>query len=534
MTDPLTATSRHLPARGRAPLLIALALAAALGGCRAASAPAAGADSTAGRTPAPTLLSVVTLNIWHDQRDWPARFEYMVRELRRLEPDVIALQEVLQHENLPNQAETFARRLGYQYHFTSVDAEDRPRRYGNAILTRHPVLARGWKALEPRDDYRNAAHLRIDFHGTEVDLYNTHLHHTGEGGGIRRRQLEDLLGFIGETRGAGPVILAGDFNAPVEAPEMRLLDERFVDAYGAVHTDAEARARTTLNPHVGHEPRRIDHIYFERGAWEPVGAEIILDQPDAAGTWASDHFGVLARFRRIDDANAAPGAPAEPGVQQAHALNREVTRTHRGSYLLFLPPGYDARQRWPLILFLHGAGERGADLDRVRIHGPPKLVEQRPDEFPFIVVSPQVPADRIWSVAWLDALLEEVGARYAVDPDRIYVTGLSMGGYGTWHLAFEFPHRFAAIAPISGGGTITGACTLRHLPVWVFHGALDEVVPPSRSEELVNRLRGCDGHVRYTRYEDAGHDAWTRTYEDPELYRWFLQHRRGAPGGEGR
>jgi predicted peptidase len=227
-------------------------------------------------------------------------------------------------------------------------------------------------------------------------------------------------------------------------------------------------------------------------------------------------------------AAAAPLPP--PGEQAPQRMERRVVREHGAHYLVFLPPGHHARQRWPMILFLHGAGERGDDLSQVAVHGPPRLVQQRPDQFPFVVVSPQVPADRIWSVPVLDALLDEVTERYAVDPDRIYVTGLSMGGYGTWHLAFEFPHRFAAIAPISGGGTITGACTVRHLPVWVFHGAQDEVVPVAHSEELVGRLRGCDGRVRYTRYEDAGHDAWTRTYENPELYRWFLRHRRGAPG----
>jgi predicted peptidase len=222
--------------------------------------------------------------------------------------------------------------------------------------------------------------------------------------------------------------------------------------------------------------------------------------------------------------------PAVGPVQMPRELSRQVVREVSGRYLLSLPPGYPSGELWPMILFLHGAGERGDDLTRVKIHGPPRLVEQRPEDFPFIVVSPQVPDERIWSTQLLDALLEEVTQRYAVDPDRIYVTGLSMGGYGAWHLAMEFPDRFAAIAPISGGGTVTGACSLRHLPIWAFHGALDEVVSPSRSEELVERLRRCDGHIRYTRYEDAGHDAWTRTYEDPELYRWFLQHRRGRPG----
>ncbi|HEV2131679.1 MAG TPA: prolyl oligopeptidase family serine peptidase, partial [Longimicrobiaceae bacterium] len=229
-------------------------------------------------------------------------------------------------------------------------------------------------------------------------------------------------------------------------------------------------------------------------------------------------------------ATAREAPRAQPGEQEPRELRRHVVREATGRYLLFLPAGYAGSrgERWPLILFLHGAGERGDDLEKVMIHGPPKLVAERPD-FPFIVVSPQVPEDRIWSVSFLDALLEEVTERYRVDPDRIYVTGLSMGGYGTWHLAMEYPHRFAAIAPISGGGTITGACTLRHLPIWAFHGAQDEIVPPSRSEELVERLRRCEGNVRFTLYPDAGHDAWTRTYENPELYEWFLRHRRGAP-----
>lgn len=252
-----------------------------------------------GRSAAPDTLTVVTLNIWHDRPDWPARRDYIVRELRRLEPDVILLQEVLQHEDLPNQAETLARMLGYDHYFTSVDTAGSPRRYGNAILTPHPVLVRNWKALDPANDYRTAAHLRLAVGGIEIDVYDTHLHHTAEGGEIRREQLEDLLGFIRSTRGGRPVLLGGDFNAPVEAPEMRLLDETFVSAYDAVHTDAEARARTTLNPEMGHTPRRIDHVFFERGAFEPLEAEIILDEPDAAGTWASDHFGVLARLRLV-------------------------------------------------------------------------------------------------------------------------------------------------------------------------------------------------------------------------------------------
>lgn len=228
--------------------------------------------------------------------------------------------------------------------------------------------------------------------------------------------------------------------------------------------------------------------------------------------------------------NGGGHMPELTGLQVERTLSRRIVRDVAGRYLLYLPRGYDASRRWPLLLFLHGAGERGDDLDAVAIHGPPRLVRDGAMDFPFIVVSPQVPDDRIWSIPFLDALLEELTETHAVDEDRIYLTGLSMGAYGAWHLAMEFPHRFAALVPISGGATVTGACTLRHLPVWVFHGALDEVVPPSRSDELVARLRTCNGHIRYTRYEEIGHDAWTRSYADPALYEWLLRHRRGAPG----
>jgi predicted peptidase len=208
------------------------------------------------------------------------------------------------------------------------------------------------------------------------------------------------------------------------------------------------------------------------------------------------------------------------------SMDRRTARDVRGQYQIFLPQGYSTNQdRWPLILFLHGGGERGSDIEKVKVHGPLKMAAQRPD-FPFVVVAPQVDTNMIWSTARLDALLEEVQERYRVDPDRIYLTGLSMGSYGAWHLAMEFPHRFAALAPISGGATPSGMCALKHLPIWVFHGAKDDIIKLDRSEELVERLKRCNGNVRFTVYPDAGHDAWTRTYEDPGLYTWLLQQRR--------
>lgn len=194
-------------------------------------------------------------------------------------------------------------------------------------------------------------------------------------------------------------------------------------------------------------------------------------------------------------------------------------------YLLFLPQGYETTdQRWPLMLFLHGAGESGTNLDRVKIHGPPKIVESKPD-FPFILVSPQCPR-RGWNVEALNALLDEVVAQYRVDKDRVYLTGLSMGGYGTWSLGAAHPEKFAALVPICGGGNPANAAKLAQLPIWVFHGAKDPTVPIARSKEMVEALKAAGGNPKFTVYPEAGHDSWTETYNNPELYKWLLEQKR--------
>ncbi|MEH2200691.1 prolyl oligopeptidase family serine peptidase [Nostoc sp.] len=212
-------------------------------------------------------------------------------------------------------------------------------------------------------------------------------------------------------------------------------------------------------------------------------------------------------------------------------LQRHVTSTDSYNYLLFLPDGLHPdgdrneiqQPLLPTILFLHGAGQRGSDLDDVRKHGVAKVVEQQAD-FPFIVISPQCPRREYWNIERLSTLLDEVIASRAVDPDRVYLTGLSMGGYGTWHLAAAQPERFAAIAPICGGGNPQAAGKLKNLPVWAFHGAKDNVVPLSESEIMVSALKVHDGNVKFTVYPEANHDSWTQTYNNPELYEWFLQH----------
>jgi beta-glucosidase len=240
-------------------------------------------------------LLVVTLNLWHDQRDWPARREVILDSLRALRPDVVLLEEVLEKEGLPNQARALAESLGCAFVFASVDTPGAAKRYGNAILTPHRIVASDESRLEPLDDYRVAAHARLDVRGRRLDVYVTHLHHTDAGGAIRAEQARHLLHFVERTRGRGALVLGGDFNAPPDAPELRPLFERFVDTFGALHPGV---AVTTLNPAMGHAPRRIDHILTDpRGPLRPVAAEVFLDAPTPAGVWASDHFGLWTRFR---------------------------------------------------------------------------------------------------------------------------------------------------------------------------------------------------------------------------------------------
>jgi predicted peptidase len=179
-----------------------------------------------------------------------------------------------------------------------------------------------------------------------------------------------------------------------------------------------------------------------------------------------------------------------------------------------------------LLLFLHGAGERGQDLQRVKRHGVANIVEEQPD-FPFVVVAPQCPSREAWAPEPLLALLDAIAQHYDIDPERCYVTGLSMGGFGTWAVALAAPHCFAAMAPICGGGDPARVGAIRHLPVWAFHGVRDPIVPLQRSVEMVEALRQCGGNVRCTVYPEAGHDAWTAIYATPELYTWFLAHTRG-------
>ena len=214
----------------------------------------------------------------------------------------------------------------------------------------------------------------------------------------------------------------------------------------------------------------------------------------------------------------------DPYVEQ---YSGEVRKPVGGRFLLYLPQGFASHgaTRYPLLIFLHGSGESGVDIDKVKFNGPPKFLDARTD-FPFIVVSPQAASANVgFDIDGLNLLLDQVLHQLPIDTDRIYLTGLSMGGYATYEWASARPGTFAAIAPISGAGNPWDACALTRVPIWAFHGAQDDVVKTADDQAMVDAIKGCGGDIKFTVYPDLGHSAWEPAYQDPELYQWLLSHR---------
>ncbi|HBA84728.1 MAG TPA: hypothetical protein DCZ95_11595 [Verrucomicrobia bacterium] len=223
-----------------------------------------------------------------------------------------------------------------------------------------------------------------------------------------------------------------------------------------------------------------------------------------------------------------------PDGQHHIDFKRSVTLEATGQYIVQLPTGYagSGNDRWPAILIFHGSGESGTDLERVKGNWTPTM--HRPD-FPFVVIAPQASKEE-WlpmSAHKLLAIMDEAIEKYRVDPDRFYMTGLSMGGMATWQLACRRPEAFAAIAPVCGRGSPSKAAVLKDMPIWAFHGAEDPVVPLTEHQDMVDAVTAAGGNPRFTIFPGVGHDSWIPAYRDPALYLWFLDHARpGAkPGG---
>lgn len=200
----------------------------------------------------------------------------------------------------------------------------------------------------------------------------------------------------------------------------------------------------------------------------------------------------------------------------------------RYNYLLYLPDNYDSLKNWPLMIYLHGGSQKGNDLNKLKAYGPPQLIDQG-KKFDFIVASPQCPDGRYWSTEnWFDSLYAELLAGYRVDTNRVYLTGISMGGYGTYITAMDHPGKFAALLALCGGcndSDTSRICNLRNVPIWASHGTADDIVSINETKRIVNRLEQCNGKIKFTPLENEGHGIQF-IYEQQDIYDWMLAQRR--------
>ena len=196
-------------------------------------------------------------------------------------------------------------------------------------------------------------------------------------------------------------------------------------------------------------------------------------------------------------------------------------------YMQYVPASAsaDPHRKMPLLIVLHGSGEAGGDTYQVLTNGPWHYAATHAD-FPFIVLAPQEDRDGEWNPDKLDEWLKQVERDLPIDHRRIYLTGLSRGGQGTWDFAMRYPHYFAAIAPVSGYSDVNTPCRLKGIPVWAFHGADDPVVPIQPEQAMVDAARLCGVDVKYTVFPMQGHEVWGPVYDDPVLYAWFLNHKK--------
>ena len=219
---------------------------------------------------------------------------------------------------------------------------------------------------------------------------------------------------------------------------------------------------------------------------------------------------------------------AQGGFQVSRRMEKNVVRKIHMDYLLYLPIDFTYGKKWPLLLFLHGAGERGNDLEKVKTHGPPKLIGGG-KQLPFILVSPQCPSYLWWTDKKLEVkkIIDDVTGLYPVDMNRIYITGLSMGGFGTFEMVKAYPNLFSAAVPICGGfKDLEGVEKIKHVPFWIFHGDDDKTVPVDMSKKAAENISKAGGSARLTIYPGIGHNSWSAAYDTQEVYDWMMAQRK--------
>ncbi|MCR5862107.1 prolyl oligopeptidase family serine peptidase [Flavobacterium sp. J372] len=207
------------------------------------------------------------------------------------------------------------------------------------------------------------------------------------------------------------------------------------------------------------------------------------------------------------------------------SFKTEIVQKKQLNYLLNIPA--DTKAKKPLIVFLHGSGEKGSDLEKVKVHGPFKYLKT--NSIDAYVLAPQCPEGEYWDSETLYRLVQKVVKENSVDQNRIYLTGLSMGGWGAWNLAFAHPEMFAALVPICGfvdRVPMLENCKIKDIPTRIFHGLLDDVVDVSYSTTIYKKLKPCSKDISLTIFDDANHDSWTRVYDNSAIYDWMLQQKK--------
>ena len=298
-------------------------------------------------------------------------------------------------------------------------------------------------------------------------------------------------------------------------------------------------------------PREVDWHGIESklagaGRLEGIGLDpaVLREQPASFAPFFGQYYFEHKIGRLAADAvllaalsETKPGSRrgSDPGQWWIHVvdnawwdhLRAQTGDLYEPGYISWLPAGYekDETKRWPLIVFLHGSGERGRNAEALRDTAFAKRLLNDPQ--PAIVVAPQCPPDEWWLTSALERFTDQMLKKYRVDPDRIYVTGMSMGGIAIWSWASANPGRFAALAPVCGAGDPDGAGRLSATQIWAFHGVKDPSVPVTESECMAAAVRAAGGQAKLTLYPDAGHDCWNQAYAEPDLFRWMLGQRRG-------
>lgn len=398
---------------------------------------------------------------------------------------------------------------------------------------------------------------RLAFLGCNVERSEHHLVRNGPGVAHcdyarMRRQVRDL-----RRRGYLPIVTIQHWERYSHAPPKRLVTElrSFAENGAAVVLGSQAHQAKPWEVHHGafvhYGPGNLFFDQMRPGTREGVvdrlhvyaGRLLAVEQrftmleeygrPRPMKRWERRRllrtlFAEVKKLRPRARPGARPAIPARESRQRPDSLLVDHGR-HTLEFLAYVPARVErapASRRWPLIVFLHGTDKWGDDLNLVRTRGLPKRIE-RLDDFPFIVVSPQLGANQVWSPSHVMQLIELVLHKYPVDPDRVYLTGLSLGGFGVWKTAARYPKLFAALVMIAGGGDVGLACAVKDLPLWALHNRGDENVDADLSRDVIAAMKRCGAkEARLTIYPVDGHNAWDRTFADPALYRWLLSHRR--------